>query len=500
MCSFPSFLFGQNHDIISPLLYTPPKGWVNDPNGLVYVDGIYHLFYQYNPYANYPTNISWGHAVGTDLVHWEDRGTGLHYKEDTKEFIFSGSAVYDENNTSGLGSVENPPMVAIYTSFFTEDTTLPDGTEIENGTQSQSIAYSTDKGNKWQFYDKNPVIRSPPKKYAAEYKNFRDPKVFWYAPQNKWLMVNVLSNVKIALFWSSENLKDWTLTSEFSSKVTSDGQWECPDIFELKLSEDRSKWVLLISTNPGGVTGGSGMHYYIGSFDGYEFTEDTDAGSNYIKWLDYGSDFYAGVTWNNVNTGRYIIGWIDNWDYAVATHDEYKGALGFVRELSLITINETIRVSQKSIGNLTNYRKEKQQYDFDTVLVGVNISKNKAYELIVDLSNVVDSSGFTFVLQDDKLNVEAEIKYNDKNKTLSIKKKSRYPDDTENYVTHFSQYIPDRQETFTIFIDSNTLTLFTTKGEVVFTELLISYADNRRFYLQQGFEVKVNVTRWLLEF
>jgi len=472
---------------------------VNDPNGLVFVDGIYHLFFQYNPYENIPTNISWGHAVSTDLVHWEDRGTALHYKEDTKEFIFSGSAVYDENNTSNLGSAENPPMVAMYTSYFSEETTLPDGTKIKKGTQSQSIAYSTDKGNTWHFYDKNPVIRNPPEKYAAEYKNFRDPKVFWYAPHNKWVMINVISIQKKALFWSSENLKNWTLMSEFSSRFTPNNIWECPDIFELKLSEDSSKWVILISTNPGGVAGGSGMHYYIGSFDGFEFTEDTDIGLNHIKWLDYGSDFYAGNTWNNVDTGRYIIGWTDNWDYANATRNEYKGAVGFVRELSLITVNGTIRISQKSVGTLTNYRKKKQQYDSATVRVGVKIFKNKAYELIVELSSIV-SPGFTFILEDEEHNVEAEIKYDDKNKTLSIKKKSRYPNDTGNYVTHYSQYILESRETFTIFIDSNTLTLFTTKGDVVFTELLISYAEIRNFYLQQGIEVIVDVTKWLLEF
>nr|WEI57617.1 putative GH32 family protein [Eupelmus annulatus] len=357
--------YGKDRALNSPLLFTPPKGWVNDPNGLVYVDGTYHLFYQHNPYANSWGNMSWGHAVSKDLVRWESKGTGIHYKEDTKEFLFFGSAVYDVNNTSGFGTAENPPVVAIFTSFYSEPTTHPDGTKVEQGTQSQSIAYSTDKGNTWQFYDKNPVIRSPPEWYATE---FRDPKVFWYAPHNKWVMVTMLAQKKKALFWTSQNLKNWTVMSEFSSRFTPDGVWECPDIFELNISgQNESKWVLLVSANPGGVAKGSGMHYYIGDFDGYRFTEETDEKYHHIKWLHYGSDFYAGISWNNVDTGRYLVAWIDNWEYAYATHNEYKGAIGFVRELSLITVDGTITVSQKPVGILANYIKEKKQYSLEDV-------------------------------------------------------------------------------------------------------------------------------------
>nr|WEI57616.1 putative GH32 family protein [Eupelmus annulatus] len=389
----------------------------------------------------------------------------------------------------------------MFTSFYSEPTTLPDGTKVEKGTQSQSIAYSNDKGNTWHFYDKNPVIRSPPGKYASEFKEFRDPKVFWYAPHNKWVMINMVSQKKVALIWSSKNLKDWRLMSEFSSRFTPNEIWECPDIFELKVSDqNESKWVLLVSTNPGGVARGSGMHYYIGHFDGYKFTEDTDIRYNHIKWLDYGSDFYAGITWNNVDTGRYIVAWVNNWDYAQARHDEYKGAIGFVREMSLITVDGTIKVSQKPIANLSNYIKETDEYGLEKIRNGVEILKNKAYELRVQLTDVGES-GFIFVLEDEKNNVEAEIKYDDKNKTLSIKKINRYPEETEKYVTHYAPYECTKdQETFRIFIDSNTLTLFTTKGDVVFTELLISYAENRKFYLKEGGEIKVDLTRYLLEF
>lgn len=482
----------------SPLLYTPPTGWVNDPNGLVYVDGTYHLFYQYNPYSNTWGNISWGHAVSTDLVHWENKGVGLHYKVDSKEFLFSGSAVYDTTNTSGFGSAKNSPLVAMYTSHYSENTTLPNGTKVEEGTQSQSIAYSIDKGNTWNFYSGNPVIRSPPVKYASEYKNFRDPKVFWYAPESKWIMINVLSQNKIALFWSSQNLKDWSLMSEFNSIYTPNEIWECPDIFELKVPNGKSKWVLLISTNPGGVAKGSGMHYYIGDFDGNKFTEEKDTNYNHIKWLDYGSDFYAGVTWNNVNTGRYIIGWIDNWDYALLTSNEYKGALGFARELSLISVNETIKISQRPVLSLINYRKDEQHYTLGAVQTGVDILRQKTYELIVEMYDI--GAAFSFILEDDKNNAEAAIEYNNRLKSLSIRKKSRYVDESSIHVVHDAPYSASNRETFRIFIDGSTLTLFTTNGDVVFTELMISYAEKRKFYLAQESQVKLNVTRYLLEF
>nr|WEI57615.1 putative GH32 family protein [Eupelmus annulatus] len=447
--------------------------------------------------------MSWGHAVCKDLVRWESKGIGIHYKEDTKEFLFSGSAVYDVNNTSGFGTAENPPVVAIFTSFYSEPTTHPDGTKVEQGTQSQSIANSTDKGNTWQFYDKNPVIRSPPEWYATEFREFRDPKVFWYAPHNKWVMVTMLAQKKKALFWTSQNLKDWTVMSEFSSRFTPDGVWECPDIFKLNISgQNESKWVLLVSANPGGVAKGFGMHYYIGDFDGYRFTEETDEKYHHIKWLDYGSDFYAAISWNNVDTGRYLVAWIDNWEYAYATHDEYKGAIGFVRELSLITVDGTITVSQKPVGTLANYIKEKKQYSLEDVRTGVEILMNKAYELIIELSDIGES-GFIFVLQDDKNNVEAEIKYGDEGKTLSIRKKNRDPKVPEKYVMHYAPYkknILENRETLRIFIDSNTLALFSTRGDVAFTELLISYAEKRKFYLKEGGKINVNLTRQLLEF
>jgi len=495
-----TFCCGQNDGLMSnPLLYTSLKGWVNDPNGLVFVNGIYHLFYQHNPYSNAPRNISWGHATSKDLVHWKEKGVALHYNNVTNEMIFSGSAVHDKNNTSGFGTAENPPVIAMYTSCFGENGTLPGGTEVLKGTQVQSLAYSIDEGETWHFYEKNPVIRSPPERYADHWENFRDPKVFWYAPGNKWVSITVLSLLKIALLWTSENLKDWTLMSEFSSKYTPDAEWECPDLFELEIPGGKSKWVMLISTNPGSVAGGSGMHYHIGNFDGYKFTEDEDTRSNHIKWLDFGSDFYAGNTWNDVKRGRYLIGWINNWDYADAIDGEYKGAQGLVRRLKLEEIDGTLKLTQKPVEDIKHYRKGEQKYHLKTAKDEIKLLKNKAYEINVMINSNIKES-FSFVIKDDNNFLEAEIRYNIEKKTLSIKKTTNFITSKDTYATHRAPFVAKNIEKFKIFIDGNTLTLFNTRGDIVFTELLISKAPSRKFSLNQDSKFQASATMWLLEF
>ncbi|XP_050540797.1 uncharacterized protein LOC126905288 isoform X1 [Daktulosphaira vitifoliae] len=494
---FYSFLFqtlynGQQRDVKFPLMYTSSKGWINDPNGLVYAEGTYHLFYQNNPYGNTWGNLSWGHATSKDLVRWEDKGVALHYNQTTNEMMFSGSAVFDKNNTSGLGSVENPPIVAIYCAYYSKPTTLADGTKIKEGTQAQSIAYSVDKGNSWKFYENNPVIRQPPKEYDVEYKNFRDPKVFWYPPHNKWIMVNVVSKLKRALFYWSKNLKNWTYMSTFTSKNSPGEIWECPDIFELKISRNESRWILLISINPGGVAGGSGMHYYIGHFNGYTFVEDTIQDG--IKWFDFGSDFYAGITWNNVDSGRFIIGWVNNWDYSAVIRETYKGGLGFVRELSLKYIDGKIKLIQMPIEHLYKYKKQETIYFMEEVQKGVTITKNKAYELIIKI-NDINESGFLFILKDENKNNELEIQYVDTEKIISIKKRSSNPSDHGSYVKHTAHFCPEIREELRILLDSNSLTLFNRLGDIVFTELLLSNAQERIFYLAQGSGLRVSVTK-----
>lgn len=173
----PHAIQGAQRQINSLLLYTPKIGWINDPNGLVYANGIYHMFYQNNPYGNTAANISWGHAISRDLVHWEDKGIALRYNQSTQEAMFSGSAVFDEQNTSGFGTQDHPPLVAIYAAYYPVGATLADGTQLEPATQAISMAYSTDGGENWHFYENNPAVRKPPTPYVDQYKDFRDPKV-----------------------------------------------------------------------------------------------------------------------------------------------------------------------------------------------------------------------------------------------------------------------------------------------------------------------------------
>ncbi|MFH9825506.1 GH32 C-terminal domain-containing protein [Streptomyces bobili] len=236
--------------------FTPEKNWMNDPNGLVYHQGEYHLFYQYNPNGNSWGDMSWGHAVSKDLVHWTELPLALSH--DDSEMVFSGSAVVDRDNTTGFGTKKNPPMVAVYTSH-----------DKDTGVQAQSLAYSTDRGRTWTKYSGNPVI-------DIGSKDFRDPKVQWYAPTRSWLMTVSLSAEHKVRFYSSKNLKDWTQLSEFGPSGATGGVWECPDLFPLAVDgdPDNVKWVLVVNINPGGIAGGSAAQYFVGDFDGEKFTAE----------------------------------------------------------------------------------------------------------------------------------------------------------------------------------------------------------------------------------
>lgn len=291
--------------------YTPAKNWINDPNGMVYVNGTYHLFYQYNPQGNSWGNISWGHATSTDLIHWKEEGVAL--SPDELGMIFSGSCVVDKDNTAGFGA---GAIVAMYTSA--------------DEYQQQSLAYSTDGGAHFTKYDKNPVIPSTR-------TDFRDPKMFWYEAGHKWVVELATGNGHTIEIWTSSNLKKWEQASTFSTPLVACniGQWECPDLFPLDYN-GATKWVQIVNTNPGGNAAGSGIMYFIGSFDGTKFTPDE--GYDYPLWLDYGADNYAGVTWNNTGDKITYIGWMNNWNYAGAVPaSPWRSANTLPRDLKLIS-------------------------------------------------------------------------------------------------------------------------------------------------------------------
>lgn len=321
--------------------FTPEKNWMNDPNGMVFYDGEYHLFYQYNPEGNTWGHMSWGHAVSTDLVRWKHLPVAL--REEDGVMIFSGSAVVDHKNTSGFGREGKPPLVAIYTGHG-------------HGKQVQSIACSTDRGRTWTKYAKNPVldINSP---------EFRDPKVIWHEPTRRWVMVVARPDVRKVLIYGSTDLKKWEQLGEFGPQGEVRGIWECPDLFELPVyrgeqKTGQSRWVLVVNINGGTPAGGSGCQYFVGRFDGKTFTNDNP--KDKPLWADYGPDFYAAVSWSDVpkEDGRRIwLGWMSNWRYAdkEPTHP-WRTAQSIPRELRLVETPGGLRLAQRPVAELQTLR------------------------------------------------------------------------------------------------------------------------------------------------
>lgn len=297
--------------------FSPKEHWMNDPNGMVYYKGVYHLFYQYYPKGTVWGPMHWGHATTKDLFNWQEKPIALF--PDSLGYIFSGSIVVDKKNTSGLGKDGKVPLVAIFTHH---DPKLEE--KKLNTFQTQSIAYSLDEGNTWNKYSGNPVIKNP------GVTDFRDPKVMWYESGEKWIMT--LATKDRITFYSSKNLKEWKKESEFGNDLGAHGGvWECPDLFPME-HNGKTIWVLLVSINPGGPNGGSATQYFTGSFDGSKFIAD----SKIEKWLDYGTDNYAGVTWSNTGKRKIFIGWMNNWQYANQVPTKaWRGATTIPRDLYL---------------------------------------------------------------------------------------------------------------------------------------------------------------------
>ena len=378
----------SNTDYYRPVYHhTPLYGWMNDPNGMVYKDGEYHLYFQYNPYGSKWGNMHWGHSVSTDLVHWNHLKPAI--ARDTLGHIFSGSTVVDKDNTAGYG---NNAMIALYTSA-----------SDEHG-QIQCMAYSTDDGRTYTKYEKNPVLLP-----FDGLKDFRDPKVFWYEPDKKWVMI--VSADKEMRFYASQNLKDWEYMSAFGKGYGAQpNQFECPDFIQLPVDGDKNKmkWVMLVNINPGCMFGGSATEYFVGDFDGKEFTCDTKPET--VKWLDYGKDHYAAVCISNTGERIISIPWMSNWQYANVTPiRQYRGANGLPRELSLYTKDGQIYVAADVVKEVEALRKDTRSFDPITVKDEYKIDEivpqtDGAYELEMDITpNTSGVAGF------DLMNAKGEV-------------------------------------------------------------------------------------------
>jgi fructan beta-fructosidase len=327
--------------------FTAPKNWINDANGLVYSDGKYNLFYQYNPQSAQPGHLAWGHATSPDLLHWTHLPVALtEYQspDGSNTMIFSGSAVVDKDNTSGLFSNgKTNGLVAFFTGHQTRG-----GVTVA---QHQNLASSQDGGVTWQRYAGNPVL-------DIGSTEFRDPKVFWYAPQQKWVMATVKADRQQVYLYESKNLKQWTFLSRWGRAGDTVKEWECPDLFELPLPGGGTKWVLLISSgNPKEQY--RGQQYFLGQFDGKTFTPDQ--AYNEPTYLDFGKDFFAAVTFGNApDNRRILVGWTNDWAYArdVPTGDVWRGNFAVPRELSLRRTAAGIVLAQQPIAELRRGSKE----------------------------------------------------------------------------------------------------------------------------------------------
>lgn len=336
----------MQHELHRPQFHaTPPRNWMNDPNGLVFHEGEYHFFYQHNPHGDTWGHMSWAHAVSRDLLRWEHLPLAL--AEEDGVMIFSGSAVVDVRNTSGFGAEGRPPLVALYTGHRTEPPL-----------QSQHLAWSTDRGRTWTKYAGNPVL-------DIGETEFRDPKVFWHEPTQRWIMVVALAVQRRLSFYASPDLKQWTKRGDFGPAGSVEGIWECPDLFPLAVDGDpaKTKWVLLLNVNPGAPAGGSGCQYFVGEFDGTQFVADPPPpGEGGARWVDFGADFYAAVTWSDIpaDDGRRIaLGWMSNWQYAgkVPTAP-WRGAMTLPRVLALRSAPGGPRLYQAPVRELERLRRD----------------------------------------------------------------------------------------------------------------------------------------------
>lgn len=451
--------------------HTPAYGWMNDPNGMFYKDGLYHLYFQYNPYGSVWGNMHWGHSTSTDLMHWKFEGCAI--VPDAWGAIFSGSCVVDHENTAGFGK---EAVVAFYTSA--KSTPWGD-------IQMQSMAYSLDNGKTFTKYEGNPILTSSE-------KDFRDPKVFWYAPGKHWVMI--LAVGQHMEIYSSVNLKKWKKESEFGAmQGAHGGVWECPDLVEIPVEGTREKkWVLICNLNPGGPFGGSAAQYFVGSFDGKKFVNESPTQT---KWMDWGKDNYATVTWNNAPDGRCIaLGWMSNWQYAnnVPTR-QYRSANTLARDLTLYREGQELYLKSTPSVEVKKARGKKVSIPSFKVsekheIVNLFEEKQGAYEVEIVIQNA-GASKIDFCLLNDK--GEKVSMYYDLNRKQFVMDRS------ESGTVDFSKDFPavtvapvnvDKELTLRLFVDRSSIEAFGEDGKFVMTNLVFPSQP----YVKMCFEADKN--------
>lgn len=477
--------------------YTPKINWMNDPNGLVYYEGNYHLFHQYNPFGNQWGYMSWNHAISDDLVHWKHQPVAIPYGKEEEEAIFSGSAVVDHDNTTGFGDGTRAPLVAIYTSHYTRD----DGSTW----QAQSLAYSVDGGENFIKYKENPVIE-------FDDPDFRDPKVIWMEEPGQWVMVVSLPRQYKVQFYASDNLIDWTFLSDFGPDGATSGIWECPDLFPLAVdgNPDNKRWVLHVDINPGSIAGGSGSQFFIGDWDGREFISDEAISSDEVIWVDYGTDFYAAVTWSDIpeEDGRRIwVGWMNNWMYAnqIPTYP-WRSAQSIPRSIHLITIDGKIKAVQRPVKELEVLRNNYVQLQNTEVFPGELLLSQKgisgkAYEIFIEMEpGSSKTAGLKLRVGD---NEETLVGYDSARETVFVDRTKSGEDD---FHSDFSQRndaparLIEGKIRLQIFVDWSSVEVFVNDGEAVITNRIFPDPDSQDviFYSDGGTANITKIDFWTL--
>lgn len=420
-----------NREQYRPLYHhTPAYGWMNDPNGMFFKDGVWHLYFQHNPYGSQWENMTWGHSTSTDLIHWTFQGDPV--QPDAWGAIFSGSSVVDKNNTAGFG--ENA-IVALYTSAG------------EN--QTQSMAYSTDNGKTFTKYDGNPIITS-------NVPDFRDPHMFWNEDIKKWNMI--LAAGQQMNIYSSDNLKDWKFESSFGAEYGSHGGvWECPDLMKMKVrGTDKEKWMLVCNINPGGPSGGSATQYFVGDFDGHKFT--CESKPEVTKWMDYGKDHYATVTFDNAPNGRHVaLAWMSNWQYANQVPTlQYRSANSIPRDLGLFEYKGNTYCSVTPSEEITAARSKKPSK-----------SLSEACEMVVNLKGDA-----TITLSNSK-GEKVVMTYKAKDETFSMDRTlSGKTDFSSDFAAITTAPVYGKMNKLRIFIDKSSIEVFDNDGKMAMTNLV----------------------------
>lgn len=473
--------------------FTPATNWMNDPNGMVFYEGEYHLFYQFNPFGDKWGHMSWGHAVSKDLVRWEHLPIALYEENDI--MVFSGSAVVDWKNTSGFGTSGKPPLVAIYTGHYTK-----------KPLQNQQIAYSNDRGRTWTKYSGNPVL-------DLGEKDFRDPKVMWDEPTKRWVMVVSLPVQRKVRFYSSPNLKDWTYLSDFGPAGSTIGIWECPDLLPLAVENKRGqqKWALIVNVGSGAPAGGSGCQYFIGEFDGKQFALDPSfpGGKDAALWADWGRDFYAAVSWSDIpkRDGRRLwLGWMSNWEYANAVPTSpWRSAMSIPRELTLRETADGLRLIQAPARELRKLRGQHYHRGGGTVgettdwlqRIGV---KGDCLEIEVEFE-AVGPANFGLKVRQGK-DEETVIGCDPNNNRIFLDRtRAGKADFHPKFAGSYDAPLRTRdgRVRLRIFVDSSSVEVFVNDGEAVLTALVLPASASRNVEFWAASGAKINrIDLWKL--